>query len=136
MARPRVAGVSVGLTILATFLMLGVPASGSPHVLRTHLTVSPGTVGAPGDVSTLAATCPYSGLAWHCSLRLTESARSNANATWTSSSTGQATFSPSGGTLSPGSSVNVTVVISSCGGRYLLNFTGPQNIAQATFTCG
>lgn len=136
MPTTSVVGATLGLTVLTALLAVGLPSPISPAPVWTHLAVSPGIVGAPGDVVRPASVCAYSSLAWHCSLNLTETARSNGNATWTTSSTGQATFSPNHGTLTPGSSVPVAVVISSCGGTYLLNFTGPQNTAQATFACG
>ena len=131
---------TVGLTVLTAFfavgVVLGVPGPTSHAIVRAHLDVTPSTVGAPGDVASPGATCAYASSEWNCSLTLAETSRSNAIASWTTSSSAQATFLPSHGTLRPGTSVNVTVIVSSCGGNYRLNFTGPQNTAQATFACG
>lgn len=129
-------GITTSMMVFTAILAMGVPSPASVLVAHSHLTISPGTVGAPGDVNATGATCPYSSLAWHCSLTLRETTGSNVNARWSSSGSGQSAFSPSHGTLRPGSAITVTATVSSCGGDYLLNFTGPQNTAQATFTCG
>lgn len=136
MLAPRVDGFSIGIVGLTALLAIGFPPTAATFVPRAYLAVSPTTVGAPGDVASESATCSFSASAWHCALTLSESAKSTQGAGWTASSSGHARFTPSEGTLRPGTTTRISVVITSCGGDYALNFTGPQNIARATFACG
>lgn len=124
--------ISIGVIALAMGTSMVKPGW-QPH---TRLVASPGNVGAPGDATNSSTTCPYSARVWVCALVVSEEASSNRAASWNASSDAMASFSPPSGTLRPGTSENVTVSISSCGGQYTLNFTGPQNTASVTFLCG
>ncbi|HEV2519433.1 MAG TPA: hypothetical protein VGX00_02265 [Thermoplasmata archaeon] len=128
----------VSMTFAIAVIALGVGATVSVpgSVAYEHLLASPSTVGPPGDVPNASATCPSAARGWTCSLTVSESSSSNRAAAWTASSTAHASFAPKNGTLHPGGSVTVKVTITSCGGRYALDFAGPQNTATATFTCG
>ncbi|HEV2231406.1 MAG TPA: hypothetical protein VGS18_04410, partial [Thermoplasmata archaeon] len=124
--------VTTGLIALS----LGTSVTLSSAPPRAQLAASPPNVGAPGDAAGANTTCPFSAGSWTCTLVLGETSSSNRAATWTASSPARASFTPHGGLLHPGGSVRVTVVISSCGGSYALNFVGPQNTATVTFSCG
>ena len=122
---------------IASIAMMGgtlTPAIGAPS--KAILVANPSDVGAPGDVTSPGASCPYSAQVWVCTIHLSETATSNAPATWSASSSAQANFSPNHGTLNPGGSIAVTVSLGSCGGYYSLQFAGPHNTAVVTFSCG
>lgn len=127
--------VATGIFMAAALGLVPI-AHGGAH--PPTLAVSPSTVGAPGDVSSTSATCPFSSSqhVWTCSITLSETLSSKGSAAWSASTTANATFTPAHGTLKPGSSVTVTVVVGSCGGQYPFDFDGPHNTATVVFSCG
>jgi streptogramin lyase len=62
-----------------------------------------------------------------CKVTLTETAGSQGNLTWSARADIVATFSPSGGTLSPGQSSTVSISNLNCGAVGTLTFWGGQN---------
>jgi len=80
--------------------------------------------------------CTVTSQGWTCTETVAEAQNANGNLQWTpsSSSTG-VTFNPSGGTLSPGQTTQVSIAIplSDCSDTF--TFKGPISSANATWDC-
>ena len=89
------------------------------------LAVSPTSFSVPNGCQ----SSPFGG-SWICTTTLTNEGQTPL--TWSASSNG-ASVSPSGGTLSPGASVQVAITVG-CN-SYTVTFAGPANSVNVTLTC-
>jgi serine/threonine protein kinase len=108
----------------------------------TPIPVTPSPTPAPPsgpDVTSSSFSpnqCAVTSQGWTCTETVSEAQNANGNLQWTpsSSSTG-VTFNPSGGTLSPGQTTQVSIAIplSNCSDTF--TFKGPISSANATWDC-
>ena len=81
-----------------------------------------------------SSNCTNSGKVWTCTVKLS----SNTSLNWYANSSDPSAigFNPSGGPVSPGSPVQVTITIPySCPSTATLDFIGPNNTVHATWSC-
>lgn len=84
--------------------------------------------------------CSYAaGLGWTCTTTVTADASNQADLSWTTSysGVGGTTFTPSTGTLPPGQSKSVGVIVpdDECPNSFTFTFFGPVNNASVTYNC-
>ena len=98
------------------------------------LTVNPNGLSASSS-SPCASATPAS--VWSCTVTVKETSNSQGNLTWSvkSNVTG-VSFKPSGSTLSPGQSVQVTISNIPCVGSGTFTFSGGANPVPVTWGCG
>lgn len=132
-ARPR-GGPHRWLLGLACLIFLGASLLlGSGNVFASTsaiLRVSPAGFRAGGN-------CTSGGGGWTCMATVRETGSSQGSLNWSaSSSLGGVSFSPSGGTLSPGESSMVTIFVPSGDCSYgIFTFTGQMNTVSRVWSC-
>lgn len=122
-----------GLALIVAIASSPVLAASSNSTVPT-LKVVPKNIGIPGD----GTNCK--GILRNrisvCHVTLTETKSSNAPLHWFTHSDFPAKFGPPSGNLTPGQSVQVTIITKFCGGYTNFYFVGPKNVASVRFACG